>query len=384
MTYGVERMTLGGNTLYDRLHAQFGERAARSVGLGLKANAEKASKRGEAVQSAAASARPGVRSGVRNVADVTSRSGASSAADNAERYARQTSRAHAHDRVLSEPRASRVVTGREAYAYRNPYRARINYMRRPVTGKSDLQISIATFPQAYNAGMRAKRAMGKGIVRDRSAMNARVRRGLRAGETKSSYSALENSRSVMAEAYRLGERMRRVTQIESARPTPANAKGIETPKGIEKFILRARAVFIGKTKSSTEIRVKRSAFPIGTLALIVICTLVIMVMISSFAEMSDYRRQISELENKYSTLEVERARLSGLVENREDIRVIEKMATEDLGMVSADLAQGRFVSLSGYDSVEIIEVEPDKEEGVFSSIFSSISENLGKISDYIN
>ena len=109
-----------------------------------------------------------------------------------------------------------------------------------------------------------------------------------------------------------------------------------------------------------------------------------MVMISSFAQLSDYRAQISELENTQTSLERERARLSGLVENREDIRVIEKIATEDIGMVSADLAQGRFVSLADYDSVEIISYEGEEKPGVFASVFSSIAENLGSISDYIN
>ena len=379
MTYGVERMTLGGNTLYDKLHAQFGERAARSVGLGLEANAKKAARAN------AASARTATAS----VPRANSRPIPQSAPQAAGRpvrgaHTRSRNRAHAHDRVLSEPRASRIATPEEAYALRNPYRARINYMKRPVTGKSDLEISIATFPQAYRAGMRAKRAMGRGIVRDTSAYGARVRYGLRPGETKDEYSALDKSRRVMSSAYVRGERMRRLTDIENAKPTPKDAKGIEVPTGIEKFILRARAVFLGKSKHSTEVRVKRSPFPIGTLALITVCTIVLLFMISSFAELSDTRNQISDLEYTHSSLEVERARLSGLVENREDIRVIEKIATEELGMVSAELAKGRFVSLSDYDSVEIVDVEPEKEEGVLSSVFSSISENLGKISDYFN
>ena len=100
--------------------------------------------------------------------------------------------------------------------------------------------------------------------------------------------------------------------------------------------------------------------------------------------MSEYRRNISELENTHSELEVERARLTGLVEEREDIRVIEKIATEELGMVRSDLAQQRFVSLADNDSVEIVKVDKEEEQGVFASMLSAISESLGSISDYIN
>ena len=381
MTYGVERMTLGGNTLYDKLRMQFGERAAKSVDLGLKANAEKA-RRAVPAQDGSTSRSASVRKNAR-AASRPRTTAADAGAVRQASPARQNARAHAHDRVLSEPRASRIATEREIIALRNPYRARVNYMRRPVTGRSDLEISIATFPQAYNAGMRAKRAIGRGIVRDRSAANARIHYGYRPGDRRSAFTPLEASRGVMAGAYSRGERMRRVTQIESARPTPKDAKGIETPKGIEKFIRRARAVFVGKTRRA-EIRIKHSPFPLGTLALIVVCVIVMMVMIGSFAEMSEYRRNISELENTHSSLEVERARLTGLVEEREDIRVIEQIATEELGMVRSDLAQQRFVSLADNDSVEIVKVDTEEKQGVFASMLSAISENLGAISDYIN
>jgi hypothetical protein len=386
MTYGVERMTFRGNTLYDKLHEQFGERAARSVNLGLEANAKKEARR-RTVESAVAFRNvPSSRAASRPIPSgrVQGNVRSYNISNDAGTRTHERRAVHAHDRVISEPRASHFASEREIYETRNPYRARINYMKRPVTGKSDLEISIATFPQAYNAGMKAKRVIGAGIVKDRSAAGVRVRHGYRPGESRSTESALDNSRTVMANAYRRGERMRRVTQIETARPTPATAKGIETPKGIEKFIRRARTLVVGKGKHATEIKVKRSPFPIGSLALIIVCTIVVMVMISSFAEMSDYRSQISALEDTQATLERDRARLSGLVENREDIRVIEKIAIEDIGMVSADLAQGRFVSLADYDSVEIIEVDKEENSGVFASVLSSIAENLGEISDYIN
>ena len=241
MTYGVERMTLGGNTLYDKLRMQFGERAAKSVDLGLRANGNRKDRASRAASEDSRTMRRAVpqdgraqnRAASQGRARRQTRADDSMMIDPKVAAAQRNARAHAHDRVLSEPRASRLATEREIIALRNPYRARVNSMRRPVTGRSDLEISIATFPQAYNAGMRAKRAIGRGIVRDQSAAHARVRRGYRPGDQRSAFSPLETSRGVMAGAYSRGERMRRVTQIESARPTPKDAKGIETPKGIE-------------------------------------------------------------------------------------------------------------------------------------------------------
>lgn len=279
------------------------------------------------------------------------------------------------------PRQSHFANAREMYETRNPYRVRVNYFKKPVNGRSDYEVSIATFPRAYRAGMRAQRAMGAGVLRDRSAEHASVRTGYRRGDVKSESSAYENSVGVMANAYRRGERMRRITQIEKAKPTPRSE---EETKFSHRLIAKARSVLGVKGSHTAELRLKKAPFPIGTVALMVVCTLVVMVMISSFAQLSECRAQISDLEYRQDKLALDRSRLTGLVESREDIRVIEKIATKDIGMVSAELAKGRFVSLADSDRVEVIEDTPEEESGIFATILSAISANLGAISEYIN
>ena len=453
MTYGVERMTARGNTLHDKLRAQFGERAAQSVSRGLEANAKKreAAKRAEKEARAPKAAAPHPAQKRERTAAPRNISGNSKAADirsvtsamravgansverrtaaartdsverrtAAERMANSVERKDAPRRpatapvrsetaqsrpntanvrqradhrgasreaarVYSEPIPSRLAAAREIYALRNPYRARVNYMRRPVTGKSDLEISIATFPRAYHAGMRAKRVMGDKIVDDASSRYAKVNRGYRPGDVRSEQSALENSVGVMPNAYRRGEHMRQVTNIEKARPTPKNAVGLKKPSAVDKLIAAASSLINGKGRHSAELRVRRSPFPVGTIVLIIVFTLTLMATISSFAQLSEYRADISVLENTQTKLELDRSRLTGLVESREDVRVIEKIATQDIGMVSAELAKGRFVSLADSDRVEVIEDAPEKEDGVFATILSAIAVNLGELSDYIN
>ena len=444
MTYEVERVSSRGNTLYDKLIAQFGERAAKSVSRGLEANARKReaeqraamerqaahaqevqrraqervapnnaandrravsnntandrrfAPRGMQNDRSAAQSRS-VTSAFRSVGNADARRPANAAQDrraasrptmNDERRAapQVTANTAAREqvRVYSEPRASRFANEQEVYALNDPFRVRVNYMRRPIDGRSDLEISVATFPGAYRAGMRAKRAIGEKIVYDASAEHARVRRGYRPFDTVSEGNALENSIAAMPVAYRRGEHMRCVTQIEKARPTPKDAVGLKKPTAPEKILRAIGSLFVGKGKHAAELRVRRSPFPVGMIALIIVFTLTLMVTLGSFAELSEYRSQISELENTQAKLELDRSRLTGLVESREDVRVIEKIATQDIGMVSAELAKGRFVTLADSDRVDVIENEPESEGGIFSTIFSAIAGNIGTISEYIN
>lgn len=463
MTYGVERMTFQGKTLHEKLRAQYGERAAKSVRSGLEANSRKkvareAAKTPESAkrsrekgrEASSAAGRRTVTSVMRTVgprsAGISRACAVSHATDGATRRLEAPARAanaasqargrfgdapqprtsvraasapqgnarvgaaapQANARVNAAapqgsvrsnaatsaqsasresgrryelPRQSHFANAREMYETRNPYRVRVNYFKKPVTGRSDLEVSIATFSRAYRAGMRAQRTMGAGMIRDRSAQHAAVRTGYRKGDVRSDRSAYENSVGVMANAYRRGERMRRLTQIEKAKPTPKSE--VET-KASHRFFARVRSILGVKGSHTAELRLKKTPFPIGTVALMAVCTLVMMVMISSFAQLSECRAQISDLEYRQDKLALERTRLTGLVESREDIRVIEKIATQDIGMVSAELAKGRFVSLADCDRVEVIEDTPEEESGVFATILSAISENLGAISEYIN
>lgn len=424
MTYGVERMTFQGKTLHEKLRAQYGDRTAQSVRRGLEANSKKrtareAAKKTEDVRSSRIKRR-GVSgtAGRRTVTSVmravgpqsagAARASGASRGSGVQRMASAQERARANVRPDASshlsagqsagmprpnaqsaqagrrevmPRQSHFASARELHETRNPYRVRVNYFSKPVTGKSDLEVSIATFPRAYGAGMRAQRKMGAGVLRDRSAEHAAVRTGYRQGDVRSDRSAYENSVGVMANAYRRGERMRRITQIEKAKPTPKSEVGT---KASRRFFERVMSALGLRGAHTAELRLKKRPFPVGTVALVAVCTLVMMVMISSFAQLSECRAQISELEYQQDKLALERSRLTGLVESREDIRVIEKIATQDIGMVSAELAKAHFVSLADCDRVEVIDDTPEEESGIFATILSAISENLGAISEYIN
>ena len=69
------------------------------------------------------------------------------------------------------------------------------------------------------------------------------------------------------------------------------------------------------------------------------------------------------------------------LEEKNDIREIERIATTELGMAKEDTLQRRYVSLSDGERIEILDSGEENEDmsgGVMlSSIFSSIGKLLG-------
>lgn len=133
-----------------------------------------------------------------------------------------------------------------------------------------------------------------------------------------------------------------------------------------------------------EHRVKKDPFPLAFVTLVGICAFMVMVLIFSFSQVHEYNSNISNLKNTQSELAEQAAKLEVLLEERDDIREIEKIAVEKIGMVSSDTVQSKFVSVGASDRVEVIKTEPEETEGGFSALLSVIGESLGQIGEYFN
>lgn len=133
-----------------------------------------------------------------------------------------------------------------------------------------------------------------------------------------------------------------------------------------------------------EHRVKKEPFPLAFVTLVGICAFMVMVLIFSFSQVHEYNSNISNLKNTQSELAEQAAKLEVLLEERDDIREIEKIAVEKIGMVSSDTVQSRFVSVGASDRVEVLKTEPEETENGFSTLLSAIGESLGQIGEYFN
>lgn len=371
MTYGVQRMTFTGNTLCDKLKAEFGERSAAYINAGREANAKRAAREAHPQRPAAK----------RSVKQAT--------AENARRPA-----GHMSDTREFAAVRNASVTRREVYSG-DRYANRAEAARQPRTaGPARVSSGTARATVAYAENIRTasntRPAQGTQAANARPAQSRRpnIMRDTvvhRMAKPQTDKTPLEISVATFSTAYRRGEKVREYAAAERSKPHARNTDYAKAEK--RSPVVRAVSAlrrFIFGEKRHAEVKIKKTPFPVSMIALLAVCTVMVMVMMNSFAQLYEYRSEISQLETQQKELASEETRLRGLVEAKEDVRLVEQVATEELGMVSSDLAKSRFVSLSSEDRVEIKNTPSGEETGAFSTLLSAIGENLGTLSEYFN
>jgi hypothetical protein len=122
--------------------------------------------------------------------------------------------------------------------------------------------------------------------------------------------------------------------------------------------------------------------------MLAVFTMMIMVIIFSIAQNYELSSEISMLEAQARELAQLEKDMALQLEERDDIRVIEDIAVNQIGMVKDNLVESRFVSVSGGNRVELLAYENEEEAArggysFFSNMLSALGENLEKIRDYI-
>lgn len=130
---------------------------------------------------------------------------------------------------------------------------------------------------------------------------------------------------------------------------------------------------------SAEIPVKKKVIPPIFVAMLLVSTLMIMFLVMSISEIYETTNEIAELEAEIAILKADAEDLKLQLEEKNDIKVIEEIATTQLGMTKEDSLQRKYVSLSDGERIDVIEVETDEETGgvLLSSIFSAIGDFFG-------
>lgn len=130
---------------------------------------------------------------------------------------------------------------------------------------------------------------------------------------------------------------------------------------------------------SLEIPVRRKRIPPVFLAMLLVSTFMIMFLVMSISEIYETTNEIATLENEIATLKADAEELKLQLEEKNDIKLIEEIATTQLGMTKEDSLQRRYVSLSEGERIDVIDVEPEEETGgiLLSSILSAIGDFFG-------
>ncbi len=141
---------------------------------------------------------------------------------------------------------------------------------------------------------------------------------------------------------------------------------------------------VNETPKVRTIKAKKTMpFPTSVVFVSVICTVLFMFMMLTMAQINEFTQDISALQNKLSELQKQEEELRLDVELKNDLRVIEDAAVNELGMVKADEVKKQYVVIGNEDKIEVVEPETT-EDSLINTVMSSIGENFRELVEYIN
>lgn len=135
-----------------------------------------------------------------------------------------------------------------------------------------------------------------------------------------------------------------------------------------------------------EVAVKKAPVSVSVVFGIILFCVVVMMIIFSFAQISEFKKEISALENQKAALVGEIDQLALSIDQKNDIRKIEQIATEEIGMVKSNRVESKYISVAEGDRIEIPEsISGSGEEyGIFSAMLSSVQSNWNRLMEYID
>lgn len=130
-------------------------------------------------------------------------------------------------------------------------------------------------------------------------------------------------------------------------------------------------------KVETRKAAHRASAPVAIIFSCVLIALVFMYYLSLYVTVEEYSKNISELQSDITRLKEEATQLEVQLESRYDLDEVERIATQEYGMVSADSLPKKYVSLSGGE--DVLMVQPGEEENDFHTLVNGLVSALRDI-----
>ena len=121
-----------------------------------------------------------------------------------------------------------------------------------------------------------------------------------------------------------------------------------------------------------EIKAKsRMPLPVAAMVALIVCTLTVLTVVTGSALVGRASDEVSELKNEAAVLAATERELIQELDRKNDLRTIERIAVDELGMIPTDLITKKYISFSGIDVIEAF--SDDREESVgLATLLSAI------------
>ena len=124
-----------------------------------------------------------------------------------------------------------------------------------------------------------------------------------------------------------------------------------------------------------ETKGRRMPLPTAALVSLIVCTLTVLSVVMGAAMVSRASDEVSDLKNEAAALASTERELSQALDRKNDLRTIERIAVDELGMIGTDLITKKYISFSGIDVIEAYDDEEGESVGL-STLLSAIGLNV--------
>ena len=180
-------------------------------------------------------------------------------------------------------------------------------------------------------------------------------------------------------------------RAEQKRNMPApkkNTRGAKSNVGREERVMNAIMKTSGRrievktleVKQTPKSYRKRTPFPLGAIFMTLIFGMVLAFVVHSSVRINEANSALSDLQAGIALQNAELRALELEIETRNDLRVIEDIAINQLGMTKKDNITKEYISLCEEDNV-VIE-DSVSEDNVSGDLLSAISGRFGKLLEY--
>jgi len=147
--------------------------------------------------------------------------------------------------------------------------------------------------------------------------------------------------------------------------------------------LRAVEARVESARSATPVVREHIRFPVSVVALIVTFALVLAFAVYSEVLISRATGDISEMQSELARQSETMNKLEVSLEKKNDLRVIEQIATKELGMVKKEQADHRYISV--YKSSGLVVNKTDSDiKGVGATVMSAFGNSLKELLEYLD
>ncbi|MBE6712873.1 MAG: hypothetical protein E7580_05055 [Ruminococcaceae bacterium] len=120
-----------------------------------------------------------------------------------------------------------------------------------------------------------------------------------------------------------------------------------------------------------------SPIPIAYILTLFLVAMVFMYVVSLYVQVEEYSRSIDDMESRIAELKEESTRLEVQLESKYDLGEVERIATQEYGMVVSSTLPKKYISVSAKEDIWE-EAEKEDDENFLEQFVSGISKMFGQ------